>query len=262
MWKKIWFFLVISFSSFLYSIDIHLSPDIKIKISPQDITDMKQFLREEYRFIVEEEGAKRLVKENRILANVFIKSPYFKNFNLNLLKIKIEKILSEEFVKKVQSSIDLSPKILKSYYYDNLEKFRLPPKFVIKRYSFKTYDQAFSFYKRREKNLSTPPGDFGVSSSNVRRVSLSQLREPLKSLVEDNLEKNLSYTKYLTPPLVISSKRVDVYEIEKEVTSKSKKFYDFEQVKEEIKSFLYKKAFSQEREKLLSKYYPDNNEKE
>ncbi len=244
-------FLMVIFTISGYSIEVQITLDKKIDVSSADIAAMKYFLKKKYNFIANnEKGVKKLVKENRALANAYLNSEYFKKkFNKNLFKIKTEMQLAENFVKELQREIKIPDKVLKSYYYDHLEDFKESPQVRLVRFSFKNYDDALNFYHNRLKSDSVDVKDFNGITRDIGYANIDKIREPLKSLIKEN-GKN-----YISPPFIWAKDRYDVYYVKE--TKKSDGYKKFDQVKNRIKDILYQKTFNKKREEVIKEYLKD-----
>jgi len=242
--KRVFYFFFITV--FMYGIEIEIRPDKKIKVQSGDISAMKHYLKKRYRFVVEDKGARQLVEENRILANEYLKSPYFKSFDRNFFKIKTERELADKFVELLQREIKIPQEAVKSYYYDHLDEFKEPPKAYLVRYSFPTYEEALRFYQDKKKNPNISIKEYKGIKRDIGFASIPRFKEPLKSLVEKH------GAGYLTPPFIWAPDRYDVYYV-KEIDDKPK-YKDFEKVRKQIEEKLHKLTFKKRREEILKKY--------
>jgi len=240
-------FLLIYFQ-YLHAIDIKVQPDKNIQVLPSDVFAMKNFLKKKYHFIAtNDDGVRKLVKENRILANEYLKAG---KLNMNLLKVELEKRFADAYVRDLQKKIKIPQKVLKSYYYDHLKEFKQSPKVEIVRYSFNTYENAEKFYRQFKNNKQINVSDFNGTEKDIGIVDLDRVREPLKGLAQE-------YKKgYVSPPYIWSKDRYDVYYIKNFI--KRGKYKKFDEVKEDIKKILYDRTFVKEREKIISSHMDKN----
>ncbi len=225
--------------TFSYGIQLHISPDRNISIQQEDIDALKYFTKEKYRFIMNNEGAKKIVKENRILANAYIKEGLLTPFQQKVLLIETEKNLADQYVKHLQQTVQIPEKVLKSYYFDNLEKFKELPQVKLMRYRFKTYKDAIAFYMKKRKNIK-----FNKMKESWK--SLNKIKEPYRSIFL--VTKKGQYT----PVFVVGKDKFDIFYIEDKKEGKG--YLPFEKVKKDIAKFLYAKTFNRARAKVLEQY--------
>lgn len=235
-YSVILFIFILTFS---YGIQLHIYPDKNIYIQQKDIDALKHFTKEKYSFIMNDEGAKKIVKENRILANAYIKEGLLTPFQRQVLLVEIEKELADKYVKHLQQSIQIPEKVLKSYYFDNREKFKQLDKVKLVRYRFTTYKDALSFYTGKRKNIK-------YSKTEESWKPLNRIKEPYRSIF-------LATKKgHYTPVFIAGKDKFDIFYIEDRKESKG--YLPFEKVKKDIAKFLYAKTFNRARAKVLEQY--------
>jgi len=246
--KKILLSLLITCS--VFAIDIKISPDTKIVVSNKDKTAIQGFYDKFFKFHLTDDGAYKLVKENRILANEYLKKYGLSNDDKERIKVETELYLANAMVRKIQNNIKLSDKVLYSYYIDNKDKFKDSERVDLSIFYFKNPEKAFQFYwtaknkkfedaKKLAKQLSK---DIVIKDYND--VKLNTMKPFFRNMI----------TKYgaghLMPPIFDEVTSVSFIRAYHEATE-YKKFND---VKEEIRKILYNKTFLRERNKILSQY--------
>ncbi len=222
-----------------YAVNIQLLPDKNPQITQQDVEALKAYVKEKYHFIMNESGAKRIAKDNRILANEFLKKGLLSPFERNLIRVELEKRLADKMVKNIQKNIKISDDVIRSYYEDHIDEFKEPDKIKIVSHTFDSYEKAIDFYKGNKGN----PGkkkDLGIKE-------VDSLKAPYRGFIEKGKEN------YCIPPIVLGKKKYNVLCVEKYIDNSSKHI-PYPKVKKRIKNILYKKTFSKERAKILEQY--------
>ena len=230
--------ILLSIVIYVFSIDVHVTKDKKITIENSDIMALQQYFQKILNFHITEEGAKNLVRDNRILANKYIESPYFskdKKYN----QIIIEKIFADNYIQHIQSSIRLPQKILKSYYLDHIEQYKKSDKIFLELFHFSNYQQALNFYQ----NPLQDRNNIGKGKT-IGWVSIKNINSILKSLLKKGQEN------YFLPPIVTKD-GIDVFWVKK--YKKESGYQGFDTVKSQIKEYLLKKTFVKKREEILRK---------
>lgn len=247
--RKILFCILIIVNS-VFAIDIKIFPDTKIVVTNKDKTAIQEFYDKFFKFHLTDDGAYKLVKENRILANAYLKKYGLPNDDKERIKVETELYLANAMVREIQNRIKLSDKVLYSYYIDNIDKFKDSDHVDLSIFYFKNPENAFQFYwtaknkkfedaKKLAKQLSK---DIVIKDYND--VKLNTMKPFFRNMI----------TKYgaghLMPPIFDEVTSVSFIRAYHEATE-YKKFND---VKEEIRKILYNKTFLRERNKILSQY--------
>jgi len=232
----------------LFGIDVELREDKNIQVDRNDISHLRELFLKKYNFhITDSRGAKRLVRENRILANRFLKEGLLSQERKSL-QLEIEEILAKRYINHLQERIGIDERVIKSYYLDHIEEFRKSPKIHLIRYRFHDLDQAYHFYK---ESLHTPIEKllkkYKPQKEDKGTKEISRLSPTLRSFIGEGKEK------YVTPPFVVGKGVVDLFYIDKYFPSQG--YREYQEVKEEIKQRLYKESFSQARQKALQESF-------
>ena len=237
---------------YINAIEIQLSPDKKIDVSQEDLMNYKNYMKQKYNYIItDNKGAKKLIRENRILANEFLKNQQYLRKNRNYIKIMLEDYLADKYVQNIQHSIKIPKKVLYSYYLDNKEKFKKKPKVKIERFRFSSYDKAMKFYQEA-RNISTPKIietkaiQYGAQKKDYGWKSAASLKKRFLSFIKKNKKD------YLTPPFVYTANSVNVYYIKDYRSGEG--YLPFEKVKKQIEKILYNQTFEKVREDILKRY--------
>jgi len=234
------FFLCIS----SFAVTLHISPDEKVDVTAQDVDAMKQYVKDKFHFIMNENGAKKIVKENRILSNVYLKKGLLTPFEQSVLRIEVEKKLADNLIKKTQKKSILPEKVLKSYYYDHLQDFRKPDEIEVIRYRFGNFADAYKFYQG-DKNVS-------YKKENLGWRYVSSIKRPFNEFIVKN-KKN-----YYTPPFVLGKQDIDVYYIA-DYKENKENYFPYEKVKSRIERIIYARTFERDRRKYLEKISESQN---
>ena len=240
------FFVITSFA-----IEIQLFPDKKINVTRSDLGEYKTYIKKKYNYVItDNEGAKKLIRENRILANEFLKNGMYKK-EKEYIKIMLEDYLADKYVQNIQRSIKIPEKVLYSYYLDNKEKFKKPSQVNIIRFRFKTYDDAADFYNKartlhNEQAIKKLAMQHNAQIKDYGWRNVTTLKKNFTSFIKKN-EKS-----YLIPPFIQNAQATNVYYIRD--YKKEGDYYSFDKVKQKIRDILYAKTFEQKREEILKRY--------
>ena len=251
-------FLLLFFAINIYAIQISITPDknvSNIKIGSMDKQALKSYLKDTIGFVITEKGAKKVAKENRILANVYLKRYPLDTFTKHRIKIMIEDYLAKKMVDKVQKQIAISPKVIQSYYYDHLQDFKKPATVDLVGFDFPSYESAVDFYyKIRNKDI-----EFAKKLAKQKNITIASYRHKKIKDLAPSIQKILKKDKekYFLPPLIIGDHIKILY-----VSSyhKAKGYIPLKKVEGKIKKYLYDKTFFQYRKKILEEYENNHDE--
>jgi hypothetical protein len=230
----------------IQALEITVKPSDSIKVDQVDVDRFQSMLKKR-RMGMSDKSAKKAIKENRILANA-----YMKEYGLpDLLKIEMQIILEEKLrntlIKKEKKKIDISDDILLSYYKDNPEEFYQSEELTFNVYTFKQYDDAHEFYVHN-KDAYSQIADY-VAEHNVSNESHTMLKSKLHKELQPLL-KDDNVTNYITPPEYFYKN----YVILDVVSIQEAKIAPFETVKKRVRERLLSKITQETKDKLLEKY--------
>ena len=231
------------------AVEFDIQRDSSIEVTKSDVNALKRYLKEKFKFHISDKGARKVVKENRILANEYLKKDLLKKQDKDLLKIELEMKLADKFTEYLQRKIKIPENVLKSYYYDHREDYKQSDEVTLERIRFKNFDEAMKFYneilKQKEKK------DHLLKKYHGKVIYKGTVKkERLKNSIQSFLKEEMQNT-YL-PPMVLQADRIDVYYVH--TYQKAKGYKPYIKVKKEIENILYKRTFNREREKILSRY--------
>ncbi len=245
----IYFILLLSS---LYAIEIDISLSNSTDVDAVDVERFKVMLQKR-NMGISDEGAKNAIKENRILANA-----YMKEYGIpDLLKIEMQIILEEKLrnmlVRKEKEKIEINNDVLLSYYKNHKDEFYKSEEITFNVYNFKNYEDAHSFYNKNRNNYTEI--DSYVKDNNITKISetmlKSKLHKELRALLKDG-----NVTKYITPPEFFNKK----YMILDVVSIQKAKILPFDKVKEKVRKSLLSKINQDTKTKLLAKYKKNGKE--
>ena len=235
-----------------YAVQIEVSSDTQIKVTPNELSIYKKYIKEKYHYIItDDKGARKLLEENKKLANAFIKSKYFNTSERLYLKIMIEDYLADRYVKKLQQSIKIPKKVVFSYYLDNKEKFKQKDKVYIIGYAFKNYKNAMEFYRQAyqlhdDSKIDILAKRYGGVKKDYGWKDVSSLKKSFSSFIQKG------QTHYLIPPFIHDRHHIRVYYIRG--YKRGRGYIPFEKVRKQIEEILYAKTFEKKREEILKHY--------
>jgi len=241
---------------FAFAIQITVSPDKdnNVSVSTIERDALKDFVYKTMNFELTDEGAYKVVRDNRILANEFLKQKKLTDFDKARLRVEAELYLSTRFVKDLQKSIKIPEKVLYSYYLDHKDEFKKEGQVDTVAFFFKSPEEAIAFYNQvKSKDL-----DFAMNLAkkfNNEKVivkeygtrSLKTIKKPLKKFLEDpsNLHKFL-------PPFIYEPNFATIFYVRSYQPGKG--YYSFDKVKKKIEKKLYDRTFLKKRQEILKKY--------
>ena len=247
----LWFLLFVVVPLFAIEVEVRPDKDTNITISITEKNALKDFVKSTMNFVLRDEAAYRLAKENRALANEYLKQKKLSSYDLARIVEETEMYLATQLVKSIQRKINLSDKVLFSYYMDNKDRFKKSDEADIVLIFFNKYDDAAKFYenvKNRDFSYANQLAkEYNATIKDYGFKKVAELKSPTKEYL-------LQYKKagVFLPPVVLSPNSVSVLYVKEYKVGKGYK--DFEDVKEDIRKFLYNKTFLRERNKILKKY--------
>jgi len=239
--------VVLFLFSFSFAIEVSLMEDTNITVDKDDIQGIRNLFVQKYNFhITDTKGAKRIVRENRLLANQFLKEGLFKKKKKEII-LEIEDMLAKRYIKHLQNKTKISDKIAKSYYLDNIQKYKKLSKVTMVRYRFDNFDDAYGFYKESNTtSIDALKKKYKPNDQLTIEKEVDKLPKFIQGFVESDKES------YALPPFVVSKGKIDVFYVQKYHPSDGG-YIPFEEVKDRIKRELHKQTFSKERKKILEK---------
>lgn len=188
------------------------------------------------------------LEDDAILANHFI----HKGIS-SMMQAKFENMVNRYFaeaqIKKMQNEIKLDDKIIKSYYLDNLETFKMKPVADIMILQFSTLEDASEFFNTtKDKNAQDV-----MNEAKKKSERLIEYKHPVNRMYpvyRDSL-RDYNQSNYMTPPQYIKGKFAVLYVKNVEVKNA---YYPLEEVKPYIINTLHKKTYVRERKSLLDTY--------
>ena len=226
--------------SFVIGANIQITPDSSLKIDQKDIAAMKSFVKKKYHFIMNEKGAKKIVKENRLLSDAYLKHNLLSDFEKRMIRIEIEKKLADNYVSYLQKKKSFPEKVLKSYYYDHIEEFKKPDEVKLILYKFSKYDDALHF-------LQNPKNVTSYSKQNLGWKYIKGIKNPYRQFIKSGKKG------YYTPVFVMGKNRYDIFYVEDYRDNKNN-YFPYKDVRSQIERIFLNKTFEREREKILRQY--------
>ena len=236
----------------LSAVQLQITQDQKIETSQIDENAIKSYFKDVLGFVISDKGAEKLVKENRILSDEYLRKYSLNDFEYARARVMVEDYLSKLLIDKFQNKINLDDKVLLSYYYDNLEKFKESDKVDIIGYEFDSYDKALDFYytiKKAHTPLSQAVQKFSPDIKNYPAQKLSSINYKVKRLIKKNASS------YFLPPLFLGEK-VKVLYIKKYYPAEG--YIPFQKVRNKIKKILFDETFLKYRNQLIQQYMKNN----
>jgi len=229
--KKILLFFVII--SALYSVEIQVNPEKNISfISPKEISFIKEkFLKQHLK--ISTEDARTYLKDNRILANMFLQEYSIPKEDYLKWKILIEEELSNLYVRKKEQEKKITDDVIESYYKTHQKDFIEDRKINAVVYRFDDFQKALDFYENKDANMNPKKEEITLITSQIHPVIA-----PLFEKVSEG---------QILPPVFFGRDYI-VFRIKKIVPSRTK---SLEESKEVIKKILYDKIFIKTKKQII-----------
>ncbi len=246
--KQFILFGLLAIFSFAIEVNIKVDKKPSQEVSQEEINAIQDYFYELYHFHMSEKGAKKLIQENRALANEYLKKHKLSSYDKNRIRVTTELYLANKFVKQIQNSVKLSDDVLRSYYIDNKDKYLQPNTVDFVAFIFDTPEDAIKFYEENKKSDLKKLKDIAKKDKIIikeyKKRPLKQLKISLRYLIN-------KYQHGLLPPLIGEKSSV----IYVENLDRKKRYKPYSEVKKEIEKILKNKKFLEERKKILKKYY-------
>ena len=249
MVKKLFVFLSLCVALFAIQIDIH--QDRNLSISNEEVQAFRDYVKDMTNFVLNEKGAKKLVKENRVLALEYLQKP-LSSYDRSRIRVMVEDYLAKALVDRFQNKIlNTDPKILYSYYLEHIDKYKKSDTIDLVIFVFKDYQKAQEFYEK-VKNIRDLQ-KIQKEAKNAHALDVKELENyPVAragKIVKSFLDPKRS--DYFLPPIVFSKGNVRVIFVHRYHVAKD--YEPFEKVKEKVKRDLFQEAYLRYREKLVKK---------
>ena len=243
------FAIFLSFSQSIFALDITIKPSKNYnQVSQADIKAMQEYVKRKYHLFLYKKSAKNAVIDSRILSNEYFKKGLFTPKEKKKLQIELEMRYADKYIDYLQRKIKIPEKVLRSYYYDNIEKFKADPEVQFIRYRFDNYKDANNFYQDLliSKNPKKIIEKYHPKIHQEPFVKVAKLKEPYRSFVQPQKSG------YPLPPVVVKKNVYDVFYVKN--YKQENRYKPYENVKKEIEDLLYKQTFAKKREEILKEY--------
>lgn len=230
-------------AQFSFAIELQIEPSKNETISDDEIQKVIEKAKQK-RIIIEKQDAKKVAKENRLLADELLKNLSIPKEEFTNIKLSIEETLSDIYVKQKQDAIEINNEVLESYYKTNPKEFIQDNIAELAVFTFKEFDPAIKFYdsfKQSPDKTEQYAKDNNITHS-IQAYEISKLSPIIKDAMID-FEKS----DYLTPPLFIN-KSFMVLHIKSIKLNEKKSYIEH---KERIINILKLKTFADTRKKLI-----------
>jgi hypothetical protein len=234
----------------VFAVDMKLLPsDSSKSISGLEVNAMKKHLMDTMHFKPNsDDDVKRIVRENKMLANAYLQEHGQNKFTMELLEIELNEKLSDRYVKELYGKTVLDDDVVRSYYLEHQDKFKKPPFLKSKILIFNDLDKAIEFYNQAKKDGSEKAIAFAENNDSAIKVVKyyvpTTLAKPqIRALLQPDKKS------YFTPPQYINGHFVMAY-IEEVLEERG--YREYEKVKPAIEKELKDKTFRRKREEIIS----------
>lgn len=244
------FILLSFFSVHSFAINLEVTPSQSYDISQIDIENTVK-LWQGRNLRIDAKEAKKLILENRVLADAFLKQGYFSDSVASENKIVYEEKLADLLVKNELKKID-NVDIPLSYYEDNKHEFYLKEDVHFKVYAYKTFEEALACYDANKNKIDQLERYAKETNASVEEhtISLKTLHPQLQNLLID-----FTSGSYITPPQKFYTNYI-VFEVVEIIKAH---LQPFKEVEEKIRKKLKKRIMNEKRTELVKKYFQEKS---
>lgn len=248
--KVIFSLLLYCFS--LYAIELNITTSKDINASKEEIkATIDQYMQNHVK--IEYQDAKKVVEDNRIMSDIYIKKNPLDDYAKSTILLRIEEFFAGKFIANLQQKESLSDDILKSYYIENTEEFKEPAYLKMKFFTSNNYETIYKLYSKIKENKSIPNRKFlkenNISARDVN-ASITQLRRDIVDMLPSK-----DMNGFFTTPEFFTDHYTLIYILE----SKEEKIKSYSMVKNDIKHKLLLKTFKRKRNEFIKKYKKDHD---
>lgn len=193
--------------------------DISVVPSGDNVTQQERQtyiadLKKRRRIVIDDKEAKRVLSENRMLANAWLKTHTLKASDLYNTRHSLEAKFANALIDEAQDKIKTNDDVLKSYYVVHQSEFTYGDLVDFTAFSFKDFDAAYDFYKQ---NAASPvKADAAAKEAKIEQRSKTQYpRERLDPVLNNVIGDDVFEEPYLTIPVKFKKEflvlRIDGY---------------------------------------------------
>lgn len=229
--------------SLLLAVEINISTTKDTNVTNSQIEQLTLSLKEK-RFMIEKESAKKLIYENRLIANNFLEQNKIPQSLQDKIILFTEDELTKLATQKEQESFKINNEVIESYYKTHKNDFKKDRTFEVTSYIFETFDEANDFYAKHKTNPSN--AQQYAKEHNITSISDKLEFNKIYSLIKLNIKLN-DEKDYLIHPLNFKTKFTVTHIIDFE----EKGFKELGEVKEVIVKILLSTKAQEARENIL-----------
>lgn len=234
-------------SLFAVNVELNSSPYVK---NQNNIDAFTVYLRDVKNFRANKEAdLDKNLHDDWMLANNYL-SKHITPLERAEVTNMVNRYLAAKEIRRVQESIQLSDDIVKSYYLDNLDKYRLKPMLNLTLFTSKNLDKAREFYDYASSHNIAQAKEYADKNSSKIVYKDYSASENRTVPVIRRAMRDMNSTNYFTPPLFHIDSFLVVYVDNIEQRSG---YVEYERVKSSIVKLLRDKTFIQERKKIVEK---------
>jgi len=239
----------IALGSLVYGIELSVAPDRNTTPpSPAEVEALSGYYYKYFKIRIAPEGVKRLVRENRALANAYLERYGLDPQIQERLRVVGEFLLANEMVERMQRSVQIPKEVVHSYYLDHLDRFKREDRVKLYSFLFPTPEDAIAFYlqNKGESSLEKLKKAAKEHSFTIFRDYKETPVKALDPFLKANIKEGQG--SYLLPPRL--SSQYEVFYVQS--YTKGQGYKPFEEVREEIERELRQKRYLQDRKRILS----------
>ncbi len=240
--------LAIAWACSLGAVEVEITSSV-YKTDENNILAFEQYLKEEKNFRAESrKDLEKNLREDWILAEVYVQNN-FNDYEKSKLTNMVNRYLAKEQIKKIQKKIDISEDVVKSYYLDHLDNYKLKPYVEMKIFNFDTLESAHAFYIFTQSHTY----DESLQHAVKEDIAYVQYNNPFNRMMPEMRHslRDMKQKNYFTPPQLYKKQYMVTYI---ENITEREGYVAFEKTRKYIKKLLWKKTYLKQRSDLLSQY--------
>ena len=220
--------------------------DRNFSVTPRHVDAMKAHLYEKTRFKPNaDKDVIQILQDNHLLAQQYLSKldPQQRQIEMDVI---LDEVFAEKMIKDAQRKAKIPEDVVRSYYLDNLENYRLHPLYTLHIYQSDDFEQLFQLFQ-----FATDHGAKDVSAkAEALKLKAVQYRQPYKRMppyLRDLLDDSAKAGKYF-PPLYTPKGFVVIHVAD---VKPQEGYWDFQNAAISIRSTLYQKTYLRMRDTLL-----------
>ena len=216
--------------------------------SAEEVGILRELIMQRNHFVPSsDKDVEKIIIDNKKLSNAFVDCCWPER--KVELEVELNELLAKKYIRYIQAQVKIPDDIAKSYYLDNIEKYKYGPTAKLDIYTFDKLEDAFETYQK----LESLPLKKALALLREKKVESYPYSGPLKFMYPHIRAalKNKKDKDYFTPPQFDGGKFILIYVKE---LDEDDHYVEYEKVKQSIVRELHKKTYLRMRDEALKKY--------